>query len=65
MIGNALEKAEVENVIALSVLSQMLVGLAKDMEMSDVDLIRNLINCINIVYHEGEDDVQAISRTTH
>ena len=45
-IGNLLEKANIENGLALSILLSMGFGLARDLEMAEADLMHKVINAI-------------------
>jgi hypothetical protein len=45
-IGDLLEKANIENGLALSILLAMGFGLARDLEMAEADLMHKVINAI-------------------
>lgn len=55
-IGDVLEKANVENGMVLSILSSMLIDLAKDMKMPEADLMRIMVKLISVKYEEDEEE---------
>lgn len=55
-LGDVLEKADIENGVVLSILSSMLIDLAKDMGMPEADLIKIMVKLISIKYQDDEDE---------
>jgi hypothetical protein len=63
-LGDLLEKADVENGIALSILSAMLIDLAIDMNISEADCIKVMVKLISLKYEEAEEESKEESPQT-
>lgn len=63
-LGDVLEKANIENGIALSVLSAMLIDLAIDMNMPEADCMQTMVNLISIKYQDAREESEEQSPQT-
>ena len=63
-LGDVLEKANIENGIALSVLSAMLIDLAIDMNIPEADCMRVMVKLISIKYEEVREESEEESPQT-
>ena len=55
-VGDLLEKANIENGMALSILSAMLIDLAIDMGISEADCMKVMVKLISLKYEEAKGD---------
>ena len=51
-LGDVLEKADIENGVALSVLSSMLIDLAIDMNMDEAYCMKTMVTLISMKYED-------------
>lgn len=63
-LGDLLEKADIENGMALSILSAMLIDLAIDMNISEADCMRVMVKLISIKYEEVREESEEESPQT-
>jgi len=63
-LGDLLEKADVENGMALSILSAMLIDLAIDMNIPEADCIKVMVKLISLKYEEAEEESKEESPQT-
>jgi hypothetical protein len=63
-LGDLLEKADVENGMALSILSAMLIDLAIDMNIPEADCIKVMVKLISLKYEEAEEESKEESSQT-
>jgi len=63
-LGDLLEKAEIENGMALSILSAMLIDLAIDMNIPEADCMRVMVKLISIKYEEVREESEEESPQT-
>lgn len=55
-VGDVLEKANIENGMALSILSAMLIDLAISMNISEADCMKTMVKLISIKYEEVREE---------
>lgn len=55
-VGDVLEKANIENGMALSILSAMLIDLAISMNISEADCMKTMVKLISIKYEEAREE---------
>ena len=63
-LGDLLEKADIENGMALSILSAMLIDLAIDMNIPEADCMRVMVKLISIKYEEVREESEEESPQT-
>ena len=63
-LGDLLEKADIENGMALSILSAMLIDLAIDMNIPEADCMRVMVKLISIKYEEVKEESEEKSPQT-
>lgn len=63
-LGDLLEKADVENGMALSILSAMLIDLAIDMNIPEADCMKVMVKLISLKYEEAEEESKEESSQT-
>ena len=63
-LGDLLEKADIENGMALSILSAMLIDLAIDMNMPEADCMQTMVNLISIKYQDAREESEEQSPQT-
>lgn len=64
-VGDVLEKANIENGMALSILSAMLIDLAISMNISEADCMKTMVKLISLKYEtEREEDEEETPQTT-
>lgn len=63
-LGDLLEKADIENGMALSILSAMLIDLAIDMNIPEADCMRVMVKLISIKYEEVREESEEKSPQT-
>lgn len=63
-LGDVLEKADIENGMALSILSAMLIDLAIDMNIPEADCMRVMVKLISIKYEEVREESEEESPQT-
>lgn len=55
-VGDVLEKANIENGMALSILSAMLIDLAISMNISEADCMKTMVKLISLKYEEVREE---------
>ena len=55
-LGDLLEKADIENGMALSILSAMLMDLAIDMNIPEADCMKVMVKLISLKYEEVREE---------
>lgn len=63
-LGDLLEKADIENGMALSILSAMLIDLAIDMNIPEADCMKVMVKLISIKYEEVKEESEEKSPQT-
>jgi hypothetical protein len=63
-LGDLLEKADVENGMALSILSAMLIDLAIDMNIPEADCMKVMVKLISLKYEEVREESEEESPQT-
>ena len=63
-LGDLLEKADIENGMALSILSAMLIDLAIDMNIPEADCMKVMVKLISIKYEEVREESEEESPQT-
>jgi hypothetical protein len=63
-LGDLLEKADVENGMALSILSAMLIDLAIDMNIPEADCMKVMVKLISLKYEEVKEESEEESPQT-
>jgi hypothetical protein len=63
-LGDLLEKADIENGMALSILSAMLIDLAIDMNIPEADCMKVMVKLISLKYEEVREESEEESPQT-